>query len=1267
MKYTVSLFLAAFLAATTMTAQQARLQVIHNAADPAASQVDIYLNGSILLDDFAFRAATPFVDVPAEVQLSIGVAPASSTGPQDIIATFTPTLNDGGSYVVVANGVLDPTMFAANPEMNSTAFTLFTADDARESGMNAGEVDLKVLHGATDAPAVDVIARGVGTLVDAAYGDMTPYFSVPAASYTLDITPGNDNNTIVASFAADLSALGGGAAVVFASGFLAPANNMNGQAFGLFAALPDGNVVALPAAAAPQARLQVIHNAADPAAKMVDVYLNGSLLLDDFAFRAATPFVDVPATVQLSIGIAPSSSTGPQDIIATFTPTLDDGGSYIAVANGVLDPNGFNPNPDMKSIAFTLFTADDARESGMNAGEVDLKVVHGATDAPTVDVIARGVGTLVDDAAYGDMTPYFSVPAASYILDVTPGSDNNTIVASFAADLSALGGGAGVVLASGFLAPGHNKQGPAFGLIAVLPDGTVLELAQASAPTARVQVIHNAADPGAAVVDIYINNKLAINDFAFRAATPYMDLPAGTPLAIGVAPSTSTSAGDIIATFNTQLMADETYIVVANGVLDPTMFAANPDMKNIAFTLFTADMGREQAMNAGEVDLRVLHGATDAPAVDVIARGVGTLVDDAAYGDMTPYFSVPAGSYILDVTPGNDNSTVVASFAADLSALGGGAAVVFASGFLSPMDNMNGAAFGIFAALPDGSVVTLPAPRTPQARLQVIHNAADPAAEQVDIYLNGSILLDDFAFRAATPFVDVPADVQLSIGVAPANSTGAQDIIATFTPTLADGGSYIAIANGVLDPTMFAANPDMKDIAFTLFTADDARESGMNAGEVDLKVLHGATDAPAVDVIARGVGTLVDDAAYGDMTPYFSVPAASYTLDITPGMDNSTIVASYTADLSGLGGGAAVVFASGFLAPMNNMDGAAFGLYAALPDGTVIALPMADAPTARLQVIHNAADPGADQVDIYLNGTLLLDDFAFRTATPFVDVPAGVDLTVGVAPGSSTSADDVIAEFTVNLEDRMAYVAMASGVLNPMQFASNPDGRETGFRLYIKEDAQLSAMNDGVDLTVFHGATDAPTVDVLARDVATLVDDAAYGDFTGYFNVPAGSYTLDVTPGSDNSTVVASFRAELNTLDGGSAVVFASGFLAPAQNNDGAPFGLFAALGDGTVIPLSGVTSVRGDNAPLPVQAISAYPNPAREQATLRFAVERDAAVTLRVFDISGREVYTADRGQLAPGVYDANINTANLAPGLYRVLLSTSAGITSTTVSVVR
>lgn len=472
-----------------------------------------------------------------------------------------------------------------------------------------------------------------------------------------------------------------------------------------------------------------------------------------------------------------------------------------------------------------------------------------------------------------------------------------------------------------------------------------LVTAVANANTAKLQVIHNAADPAAGIVDIYLNNQLLLNDFAFRSATPFVEVPANVPHVIGVAPGNSTSPNDILASFTVTLAHNKKYVAIATGVLNPANFSANPDGINIGFNLFTRDRVRESANNRNLVDLLIFHGATDAPTVDILSRGAydRKLVNNLTYGQFSGYKTVMPSRYTLDITPGSNNNMVVASFEADLSGLRGGSAIVFASGFLVPESNQNGASFGLFAALPNGAVVELPR-EVPQARLQVIHNAADPAASAVDIYVNDQLLLNDFAFRAATPFIDVPAGVTLNIGVAPSNSASPNDIIAAFPVVLENDNKYVLIANGVLNPSSFAVNPEGLNVGFNLYPFGHAREESNWRNFVDLLVFHGATDAPTVDVWVRGwrFFPLVNDLNYGEYAGYKPVLPLNYTLDITPGNDRNTVVASYRVDLTGLRNGAAVVFASGFLNPANNQNGPAFGLYVALPSGQVLALPSAN-------------------------------------------------------------------------------------------------------------------------------------------------------------------------------------------------------------------------------------------------------------------------------------------------------------------------------------
>jgi hypothetical protein len=967
----IALAIAIIATVNVLFAETARVQVIHNSALPAAAEVDVYINGAKpeILDNFAFRAATPYVELPAGEDIIVTIAgPTSMNADDQKIADFNlGKLEAGVEYVVMANGILGDGF--ANPDMaRDINFNLYPMA-GRTASMDDKMVDVNVFHGVTDAPAVDVYAdmNSDALISNLDYVQSTGYVSLPAADYDLTVTVAGNKDVVAGVFDADISGLAGGAAVVFASGFLAPDGQgtevpMN-YGFGLFAALPDGTVIELPMhKMSNTAKVQVIHNSALPAAAEVDVYINGAKpeILDNFAFRAATPYVELPAGEDIIVTIAgPTSMNADDQKIADFNlGKLEAGVEYVVMANGILG-DGF-ANPDMaRDINFNLYPMA-GRTASMDDKMVDVNVFHGVTDAPAVDVYAdMNSDALISNLDYVQSTGYVSLPAADYDLTVTVAGNKDVVAGVFDADISGLGGGAAVVFASGFLAPdGQGTEVPmnyGFGLFAALPDGTVIELPMHKmSNTAKVQVIHNSALPAAAEVDVYINGAKPeiLDNFAFRAATPYVELPAGEDIIVTIAGPTSMNADDQkIADFNLgKLEAGMEYVVMANGILGDGF--ANPDMaRDINFNLYPM-AGRTASMDDKMVDVNVFHGVTDAPAVDVYAdMNSDALISNLDYVQSTGYVSLPAADYDLTVTVAGNKDVVAGVFDADISGLGGGAAVVFASGFLAPDGQgtevpMN-YGFGLFAALPDGTVIELPMHKMSNtAKVQVIHNSALPAAAEVDVYINGAKpeILDNFAFRAATPYVELPAGEDIIVTIAGPTSMNADDQkIADFNlGKLEAGVEYVVMANGILGDGF--ANPDMaRDINFNLYPMA-GRTASMDDKMVDVNVFHGVTDAPAVDVYAdMNSDALISNLDYVQSTGYVSLPSADYDLTVTVAGNKDVVAGVFDADISGLGGGAAVVFASGFLAP----DGQGtevpmnygFGLFAALPDGTVIELP----------------------------------------------------------------------------------------------------------------------------------------------------------------------------------------------------------------------------------------------------------------------------------------------------------------------------------------
>ncbi len=1243
-------FMLAMVMVTTSSAvmAQARVQVIHNSADAAAAVVDVWLDQTLILDDFEFRTASGFIDAPAGQQITIAIASPDSQGPENPIWSENYTLANGEKYILVADGIVSQTGYTPPAPFDVEVFP-----QGRETANQTDQTDALVHHGSTDAPTVDIyeVGIGAGLLVDnISYTEFDGYLELATKDYILEVRDETGTNT-VAAFSAPLQSLGlkGKAIVIVASGFLDPASNSNGPAFGLWVAPAEGGAMIELPVYDPKARVQVIHNSADATAAVVDVWLDDIRILDDFAFRNASAFIDAPAGSEITISITDPNASNPSVPLWSENYVLEVDQTYILVAEGIVSPSGYNP-----PTPFDVKVFSPARELANMQTKTDLLVHHGSTDAPVVDIYETGIGAglLVDNLAYGDFAGYLELDPLNYIIEIRDETGANTLV-SYLAPLQSLGlaGEAITVVASGFLDPTANSNGPAFGLwVALAAGGELLEL-PVYEPFARVQVIHNSADLAAEVVDVWLNETLILDDFAFRTSSPFINAPAGQEITITVAGPDSQSPAEGLWSENYTLNVDGTYILVAEGIISPSGYTPAT-----AFDISVYPMGREQANVSSLTDLLLHHGSTDAGIVDVVevGLGIGTVADDLAYGQFAGYLSLSPISYIFEIRDPS-GSIRIAAYEAPLGVLGlqGEAVTVVASGFLDPSVNSGGPAFGLWVSLASGGNLVRLEEYSPVARVQVIHNSADAAAAVVDVWLNETLILDDFEFRTASAFVDVPAETLVTVSIKDPDSQNPFSPLWSQSYNLDEGGVYVMVAEGIISQTGYAP-----PVAFDVEVYPMGKEVGSDPGKTEVLVHHGSTDAPTVDVyeIGQGAGSIINDLSYAEFTDYLPLNTLDYILEIRD-ETGTTPVAAFRASLQTweLEGQAITVVASGFLDPSANSNGPAFGLWAALADGgDLVELPVY-APRARVQVIHNSADLAAASVDVWLNDDLILNDFAFRSASPYIDAPALEEFTISIAGPDSQGPENPIWSKNYNLLEDATYVLVADGIVSPTGYDPVKP-----FDLYAFGGGREQALNpSNTDVLVFHGATDAPTVDVVEvlAGAGTIVDDLSFGEFEDYLPLPTANYSLDIRDAA-GTTTVANFAAPLATynLQGEAIVVLASGFLNPAANSNGPDFGLLAVLADGTSLMLTNTTGI--GESPVDPSSFTIYPNPAIRQANVAFSLDRNDRIVLKISDLAGRTVSSADLGVLQKGAHQARIGIESMPTGIYLLNIESSNGV---------
>ena len=398
--------------------------------------------------------------------------------------------------------------------------------------------------------------------------------------------------------------------------------------------------------------VRVLHASSD--APAVNVRVNGDVVVPGADYKQAAVLTPGAGLADIAVdGLLPGGATA--TVISADGVSLRADTNYDVIAVGKVGDETIEP---------LILTDDGARD---DANSARLRVVHLSPEAETV--AAGPVDVYV--TAFGDPLPAEATFSFSFKESVgpleLPASDDYQIRVTAAGSNGVVfdSGQIGLPVGSDLLvgAVDNTVFGSSPVSLLVLNGAEVSELLDIGTG-AGIRAVHNSSAP-TPNVDIYLNKEPdgspAATDLAFGETVPgapstgeYVPLDAGDNR-VAVTATGVTASTAIDATLN-----------FANGDLN-TVVAAGVLAEGLDALVF-ADNNRRIAT---EAKLRVIHGAIEAPTVDVFliptdAGGAeNTLIgnsmpalDDFNYAESSGYLGVAEGNYVVFITSA-DGATVL--------------------------------------------------------------------------------------------------------------------------------------------------------------------------------------------------------------------------------------------------------------------------------------------------------------------------------------------------------------------------------------------------------------------------------------------------------------------------------------------------------------------------------------------------------------------------------------------------------------------------------
>jgi hypothetical protein len=171
--------------------------------------------------------------------------------------------------------------------------------------------------------------------------------------------------------------------------------------------------------------------------------------------------------------------------------------------------------------------------------------------------------------------------------------------------------------------------------------------ASAQEAPAHVRVAHLSPDtPG---VDVYVDGAQAVGNMGFETVTDYLDVPPGEHL-FELRPSGAAPTSTPVWSGRVTLVSGTFY--TAAGVGPRAQLTAK---------LFTDSM---TVPPAGQANVRFIHAAVGAPAVDVAFAGSALAFNGATFATPTDYQAVAPGRYDVSLKDGSGTALVGSQFIA---------------------------------------------------------------------------------------------------------------------------------------------------------------------------------------------------------------------------------------------------------------------------------------------------------------------------------------------------------------------------------------------------------------------------------------------------------------------------------------------------------------------------------------------------------------------------------------------------------------------------